>query len=72
MVGDITQAEIGFAHYKDEKVIERVLNAVSAAYRTLRKWKINRSQAVFPTRNEEGFTVMVHKDRHIRKRCQEI
>lgn len=63
MTGDYTQAEIGFAHYKDEKVIERVLNAVSSAYRILRKWKINRSQAIFPTENEEGYTVMVHKDR---------
>jgi len=64
MIGDYTQAEIGFAHFKDEKVKERVLKAVSSAYRTLRKWKINRSQAVFPAENEEGYIVMVHKDRN--------
>lgn len=63
LIGPYSQAEIGHALLPDEKIIERILNTIGKAYNRLRKWKICRSIAPFPERDEEGFTVMVNKDR---------
>jgi len=63
MIGPYSQAEIGLSIFSDEKVIERILKAIGDGYNRLRKWKICRSVAPFPERDEQGFVVMVNKDR---------
>ena len=63
ILGEYSQAEIGFALYPHEPILERVLRCVHKLHQNLRKWKINRSQAPFPTKDLEGHIIMIHKDR---------